>query len=121
MGRSVVEIEVVLLHILAMIAFAVGKAEEAFLQDRVAPIPERQGEAQPLLVVANSGESILAPAVGAGPCLVVREVVPGIPVAAVVFANRAPLPFAQVRTPLLPGNSRRDGFLQPLRFPIVSH
>ena len=105
MGRGVIQIKVVLLDILAMIAFAVGETEEALLQDRVVAVPQRQGEAEPLLIVANTRESILAPAIGAGTCLIVREVVPGISIAAVVLANRAPLPFAQVWTPFFPGNS----------------
>jgi hypothetical protein len=38
-GRCVIEVKVVLLDILAVIAFAVGEAEQAFLQDRVAAVP----------------------------------------------------------------------------------
>jgi hypothetical protein len=36
-----------------MIALGAGQAERVLLQDRVAPIPQRQSPAQPLLYVAE--------------------------------------------------------------------
>ena len=54
MRRRAVEVEVVFLDVLAVIALAVGQAEQAFLEDRVLSIPQGQGEAQPLLVVGNA-------------------------------------------------------------------
>ena len=42
MSRCAVEVEVVLLNILAVIAFTVGQAEQTLLQDRVLAIPKRQ-------------------------------------------------------------------------------
>ena len=51
-GRAV-DVEVVLLHVLAVVALAVGEPEQPLLQDRVALVPQRQREAQPLLVVAR--------------------------------------------------------------------
>src|SRR5215469_18840646 len=103
MGRRVVEIEVVFLDVLTMVSFTVGETEEAFLQNGIFPVPQRHGEAELLLVVADARQSVFAPAIRAGTSLIVREVVPGIAVAAVVLANRAPLPFAQVWSPLFPG------------------
>jgi len=47
------------------VAFAVGQAEEPFLQDRVLAIPEGQGKTQDLMVIRDPAESVLAPAVGA--------------------------------------------------------
>ena len=52
--RRAVEVEVVLLDILAVVRLAVGEPEQALLQDRVALVPQRQRKAQPLLVVADS-------------------------------------------------------------------
>ena len=43
-GRGV-EVEPVLLDVLAVVALGVRQAEEALLEDRVLPVPERQGEA----------------------------------------------------------------------------
>ena len=48
-----------------MVALAVGQAEEPFLEDRVLAVPEREGEAEPLLVVGDPGQSVFAPAIGA--------------------------------------------------------
>jgi hypothetical protein len=54
-----------------------------------------------LLVVAESGDAVLTPAVGPTVGVVVGEVVPGVASGAVVLAHRAPLPFAQVRRPAM--------------------
>src|SRR5262249_28393210 len=91
MGRRRVEVEVVLLDVLAMVALAVREPEQSFLEDRVAAVPQREGETQALPVVRDPAEAILAPAVCAGPGLVVPEVIPRVPVAAVILADRAPL------------------------------
>jgi hypothetical protein len=53
--------------------------------------------------------------VGAGACLVVREVVPSIAVRAVVLSNGAPLALTQIRTPLFP----RDPFFGALQQPFA--
>src|SRR5262249_13460629 len=103
-GRRV-EVEVVLLDVLAVIALAIGEPEHALFQDRVAFVPQRKSEAQTLRVVRDASEAILAPAIGPRSRLVVAEVVPGVTVLAVVFSNRAPLPLAEVGSPLLPGNA----------------
>src|SRR4029450_9751872 len=81
---SPVEVEVALLHVLAVVALRARKAEEALLQDRVLPVPERESEAQPPLAVRDSEKPVLAPAVGAAARMVVREVVPAGPVRGVV-------------------------------------
>ena len=104
MGRRAVEVEVVLLDVLAVVALAVGQAEEPLLEDRVLAVPQGQGEAEPLLVVGDAGDAVLAPAIGARAGLVVGEVVPGVAVLAVVLAHGAPLALAEVRPPLLPGS-----------------
>ena len=61
---SAVDVEVVLLHVLPMVRLAVGEPEQALLQDRVALVPQREGKAQPLLVIADPPEPVLAPPVG---------------------------------------------------------
>ena len=109
MRRRAVEVEVVLLHVLAVIALAVGQAEQALLEDRVLAVPEREREAEPLLVVGDAGQAVLAPVIGARARLVVAEVIPGVAVFAVVLAHGAPLPLAEVGPPFLPGDrSRRE-------------
>ena len=79
-ARQRVEVPPVLLRVLAVVALAAGEAEDALLQDRVAAVPEREREAEPLLDVREPGQPVLAPAVGARAGLVVGEVVPRRPV-----------------------------------------
>ena len=105
MGRSAVEVKVVFLDILAVIAFAVGEAEQALLEDCVLAGPSRGAarEAEPLLIVGDSRQAIFAPAIGARAGLIVREIIPGVAPFAIVLADGSPLPLAEVRTPFLPG------------------
>ena len=110
---QVVDVEVVLLDVLTVIAFGIGQAEQTLLQDRVALVPQRQGQAQPLLVVADSGDAVLPPPVGAGPRLVMTEIRPGVFVVAVVLPDRPPLALAEIRPPGAPRNAR-PGLPQPL-------
>ena len=112
--RRRINVEVILFGILAVVALAVGEPEGALLEDRVALVPQGEGKAEALLVVRDPAEAILAPAIGARPGLVVAEVGPRVAVLAVVLADRAPLPLAQVRAPLLPGDARLAGLVQPL-------
>ena len=114
--RRRVEVEVVLLDVLAVVPLAVGEAEQALLQDRVPLVPERERETEALLVVGDPAEAVLAPPVGPGAGLVVREVVPGVAVLAVVLADRAPLPLAQVRAPLLPRDPLLPASFEPPLF-----
>ena len=112
--RRAVEVEPVLLDVLAVVALAVGEAEHPLLEDRVGAVPQRQRQAQPLALVADPGDPVLAPAVGARARLVVGEVVPGVAVLAVVLAHRAPLALAQVRTPRLPRHRAGARLLEAL-------
>jgi len=57
-GRRRVEVEVVLLDVLAVVALAVGEAEEALLEDGILSVPEGQGKAQPLLVVGIPRQAV---------------------------------------------------------------
>src|SRR4029453_3271462 len=91
MGRRRVEVEVVLLHVLAVISLVAAEAEEALLQDGVAAVPERQGEAEPSVVVGDPGDPVLAPAVRPRPRVIVREEFPDRSVRTVVPAARSPL------------------------------
>ena len=51
-GRGV-DVEVALLDVLAAVALVAGQAKGAFLEDRVALIPEGERQAQALLLVAD--------------------------------------------------------------------
>ena len=118
--RRGVEVEVVLLHVLAVVSLRVGQAEHPLLEDRVDAVPQRDREAEDLGVVAESGDAVLAPLVGARAGLVVGEVLPGVAELAVVLAHGAPLPLADVRTPLLPGRASARRF-EPIGFHSMGH
>ena len=92
--RGAVEVEIVLLHIFAMVALTVGQSEEPFLKYGIFPIPQGQRKAEALLVIGDPGYTIFAPAVGAGSCMIVGKEIPGIAVFAVVLPDRSPLTFA---------------------------
>ena len=68
------------------------------------------------MLVADARETILAPVIGAGSGLIMSEVVPGVSIVAVVLADRTPLPLAQIRAPLSPGNLFRASFFEPEGF-----
>src|SRR5262249_24496587 len=102
--RRAVEVEVVVLDVLAVVALAVGQPEQPLLEDGVLAVPQGQGEAEALPVVGDAGQPVLAPAVGAGAGLVVAEVVPGVAALAVVLADGPPLSLTEIGPPLLPGD-----------------
>ena len=114
MRRGAVQVEPVLLHILAVVALAVVQAEHPLLENRVGAIPQRQRQAQTLTLVTDPGEAVLTPPVSARPRLLVREVVPRIPPLTVVLPHRRPLPLRQIRTPRLPRSRAGASILQAL-------
>src|SRR5207248_6505289 len=77
---------------------------------------QRDGEAEELAPVADSSQAVLVPAVGARTGVVVREVVPGGSVRAVVLAHRAPGALGEIRSPALPVLLALARFLQPRLF-----
>jgi len=56
-----------------------------------------------MLLIIGSGQSILAPAVGVRAGVVVRKIIPGGAVGAVVLTHRGPLTLAEVRIRKSPG------------------
>src|SRR2546425_2669524 len=63
-GGRAVEVEVVLLDVLAMVRLTVGESEQALVQDGVPLVPQSEREAQPLLVIREAPKPVLAPPVG---------------------------------------------------------
>ena len=86
----------------------------------IAAIPERQPEAQPLVDIAEPGQAVFAPAVGARARVIVWEVVPGLAVGTVVLADGAPLAFADVGTPEVPVAGLQEAVLEfsERRYPL---
>src|SRR5262249_29790420 len=94
--------------VFAMVPLLVGQAEEALLEDRVVLVPERDGQTDVLEAVAEPGESIFVPAIGAAASVIVGEEAPGIAMGAVVLADGAPGPFGEVGPAAFPvGAARR--------------
>src|SRR4030095_699463 len=102
-----------LFHILAVIALAIGQAEQAFLQDRILAVPECNREAQALLCVAEAADAVFAPPIGAATRMLMGEVTPGIAVGTVVFAHRAPLALAHIGPPFAPSLPMLVRLFQP--------
>ena len=114
--RSVVEVEIALLDVFAVVALVAAHAEEPFFEDGVASVPQRQGKAQHLMAVADSGQAIFIPAIGARAGMVVGKMIPCGAVGAVVLADRAPLPLGEVRAPLSPRRGAGPGLFQTPMF-----
>src|SRR6266478_724352 len=62
---SAVEMEVVLLHIFAMISFVACQAEETLLEDGIVFVPKCEAETDELMSVTDRGEAVLVPAISA--------------------------------------------------------
>ena len=101
-SRSCVEVKITFFDILAVVTLAVGQSEQALLEDGILAIPKSGSKTEAALAVAPSEKAIFAPPVNAAARVVVRKIVPGVSVSGVVFANRSPLAFRQVRAPALP-------------------
>ena len=59
-GRRRIEIVVELLDVLAVIALGIAEPEQAFLEDRIRAVPQRDAETERLRCVAKSAEAVLA-------------------------------------------------------------
>ena len=102
MAGGGVKVEIILLDVLAAIALIAGQPKRTLLEDRVAAIPQRQRKAQTLLLVAQSPQPVLAPAIGARARLVMAEMSPGVTIGAIVLAHRTPGPLRQIGPPQTP-------------------
>ena len=100
--RDVVEVVVLFLNVLAVVALMIVETVKAFLENRIGAVPKSRCEAEMLVVVADSEDAVLAPAIRARACVFEGEVVPRRTVSAVVLAHGAPLTVAEVRSPMIP-------------------
>src|SRR5205823_10504864 len=74
-----VEVPPVLLGVFAVVALVAGQPEDALLEDWVPTVPEREGQAEELALVADAAEPVLAPAVGPATGVVMGQVLPRRP------------------------------------------
>ena len=115
-GGRPVQVEVQLLDVLAVIALGTGEAEEALLENGIALVPQREGEAEALVVVAQAQQAVLAPPVGARAGVVVGKVVPGVAVGRIVLAHRPPLAIGEIGAPAAPVRRACACLRESLRF-----
>ena len=118
-GGQVVGVEPVVLDVLTVVALFVGQAVGPFLEDRVAPVPQRDSQADDLVAVTPAGQTVFAPPVGAAARVLEREVRPGIPVGAVVLAHRSPGSLAEVGAPAPPIRDAGFDFREALLFGVA--
>jgi hypothetical protein len=102
MRRSGIQIVVKLFRVFAVIALTVGETEDAFLENRVASIPQGERKTKALGIIADAGKTVFAPPIRAAAGMIVRKIFPGIAVRRVIFPYRAPLALGEVRTPTFP-------------------
>lgn len=99
MGGSCVQVEVILLHVLPMVALLAGKAKGTLLENRIATVPQPQGKTESLLLVANTTHTILVPAVGSGTSLVMIKIFPRCALPTIVLPYGPPTALSQIGTP----------------------
>jgi hypothetical protein len=116
MRRRGVEVVVELLRVFTVIAFAIGEAKKTFLENRVLAVLESQRQTEALMIVAEAGNAIFTPTIGATARLVVTEVIPGSSIRTIILANRSPLALAQVGSPEPPRCSPTVRLFQSLLF-----
>ena len=100
--RCRIDVPPVFLGVLAVVSLRTGQSEDPLLEDGIDAVPERECEAEQLVLVTDRAEPLLAPAERARPRLVVRDIVPRVTVGAVVLAHGPPGTLADVRTPAPP-------------------
>ena len=116
MGRRAVEVEVILLDVFAVVAFAVRQTEQAFFENWIFAVPEGQREAEPLLVVGDAGQAVFAPAIGARAGLIVARSSPKR--CPLRCSPRGRFPIA-ARSDRVPISSRAPRSSEPRRVAVV--
>mmetsp|Transcript_11102 Transcript_11102/g.33456 ORF Transcript_11102/g.33456 Transcript_11102/m.33456 type:complete len:404 (+) Transcript_11102:619-1830(+) len=113
-ARRCVQVVVQVLDVLAVIALRAPEPKQPLLENGVLPIPHGQGQAEPLLAVAEPGDAVLAPPIRDPVGVLEGHVHPGVAARAVVLPARAPLALAHVRPPPLPVLHAQLAGLEPL-------
>src|SRR5437867_10162095 len=111
-----IQVKLILFDVLPVIPFVARHAEEPFLENRIAAIPEREGEADHLMPVTDPGQPVFIPSIRFGSRMVVREVFPGCTIGAVVLTHCAPGTLTEIRPPALPMLLPPGILIQPMAF-----
>jgi hypothetical protein len=62
-GRAV-EIKIIFFDVFSVVALAISETEEAFLEDRILPVPKRECKTELLVLVRQTGKAVLSPPIG---------------------------------------------------------
>ena len=76
MSGGGVQVVVQLLAVFPVVPLRTCQPKQPFLQDGVLAVPQGQRKAEATLTVSDTQETILSPAVGPRPSVIVREVLP---------------------------------------------
>src|SRR5688572_20444776 len=87
-----------------MIALGIAEAEKTFLEYGIISIPQCEAEAKITEIIRYATQPVFTPHISPAMCVIKREVMPYITMCTVIFADSAPLAFAQVRAPLCQRN-----------------
>src|SRR5262245_35045192 len=121
MRRCTVEEEVVFLDVLTMIPLLIRQAKHALFEDRVLGIPQGHGQTEVLLVITKAPHTVFVPAIRPAAGMIMGEIVPGVPVGAVVLTHGSPGALAEIGTPALPIGLARLVFYQATLLRIRDH
>src|SRR5215813_12150627 len=102
MCRRAVEIEVILFNVFAVIALTSGDAKQPLLENGIFSIPQGESKTDHLMAVGDTGNAVFIPAVRFRSRVIMRQIVPGCSISAVVLAYRSPGALAEVWPPTLP-------------------
>src|SRR5690606_5948866 len=91
-----------LLNIFAMVALVVGESKQTLFQDSILTVPKCRRQAQYFPSVTKPRNALFAPSVGITSGFIMVYKLPRRTVFTIIFANGAPLPFSQIRTPFFP-------------------
>ena len=80
MRWRVVQVEMCFFDALAMVSLRITQPKQALFQIVILLVPEGKGNVLQAMRVRYTRNAILAPSIGPGPCLIVREMAPGIAV-----------------------------------------
>jgi hypothetical protein len=100
-GRAI-KIKVVFFNVLSVISLLAGQSKRAFLQEGISSIPQGQCETEILVAIADSTETVFAPAISTGTGMLVREIAPGFTVGTVVLSHSSPSTLGEKGPPTVP-------------------
>ena len=85
-----------------MIALGTAEAKQAFFENRIVAIPQRERKAHAALAIGDAEQAILAPTIRATTRMIVRQVIPALAGRRIILAHGAPLAIREIWPPAAP-------------------